>query len=65
MNHEQSGWQSHRGGSCPVAPDTKVQVRYRNGVVSDTIPASQRRWEAWRDLGDTDWDIVQWRSANG
>jgi hypothetical protein len=59
---EDNGWQHHRGRSCPVPPETKVQVRYRNGEVSDTFMARERRWEAWpRDMGETDWDIIAWR----
>lgn len=55
-------WATHEGGSVPVAPDVLVEVRYRIGVVSDPVPAKQRRWESWpADVGQTDWDIVQWR----
>ena len=54
---------SHRGGQCPVPPETKVDVRYRNGMVTESIKARERRWEAWRELGDSDWDIVAWRMA--
>jgi hypothetical protein len=65
MRDDESGWQMHRGNICPVPTETKIQVRYRNGAVSDTIPAGQRRWEKWRDLGETDWDIVAWRRDTG
>mgnify|MGYP000114837713 CR=1 FL=1 len=54
------GWNRHSGGACPVAPDQKVKVRYRNGVESDTILARERRWEAWPDVGESGWDIVGW-----
>lgn len=65
MSSEESNWQSHRGGQCPLPAETKIQVRYRNGVVSDTIQAGQRRWELWRELGETDWDILAWRRDKG
>lgn len=59
---EQEGWSKHRGGACPVAPDQKVVVRYRNGDLSPKITARERRWEVWpRDIGDSDWDIVAWK----
>lgn len=58
------GWTRHSGRVCPVAPEQKVKVRYRNGVESDTIVARERRWEAWpRDVGETEWDIVEWRAV--
>lgn len=56
------GWNEHDGKSCPVAPDQKVKVRYRNGVESETILAREERWEAWPpEVGESDWDIVNWR----
>lgn len=55
-------WNTHRGGPCPVSAQTKVEVRYRNGSVSDELEAGKRRWEAWpADVGESDWDIVAWR----
>lgn len=57
-------WNHHSGGPCPVAPGTEVLVKYRNGVQSDEILSKQRRWEAWpADIGDSDWDIVEWKLA--
>ncbi len=57
-------WNRHSGGPCPVAPGTEVLVKYRNGVQSDEILSKQRRWEAWpADIGDSDWDIVEWKLA--
>ena len=51
----------HDGGLMPVAPDTKVRVRYRNGQETPTIYARQRRWTAWpNEIGESDWDIVGW-----
>lgn len=55
-------WTPHEGGAIPVAAEVLVEVRYRDAVVSDPVRAKQRRWESWpSDLGDTAWDIVQWR----
>lgn len=27
------GWKRHRGGKCPVPIYTKIEVRYRNGLI--------------------------------
>lgn len=27
------GWKRHRGGKCPVPLSTKIEVRYRNGLI--------------------------------
>lgn len=52
---------AHDGGPMPVGPETKVRVRYRNGLETPTIYARQRRWTAWPDeRGTSDWDIVGW-----
>ena len=59
---EDDCWNEHRGGTCPVAAERKVVVRYRNGIQSPEIVARERRWEAWPvSFGDSDWDIVAWR----
>jgi hypothetical protein len=34
-NTELSAWIPHDGGPCPVPPDTKVRVLYRNGAGGD------------------------------
>lgn len=57
-------WREHRGGPCPVEPETKLIVRYRSGHVSAPIMARQRRWQAWRPkVGLSAWDITAWRPA--
>ena len=57
----QAAWNDHSGGPFPLAAESKVIVRYRNGVESAEITAKERRWESWpRSLGDSDWDIVAW-----
>ena len=33
MSKNAEGWIRHRGGKCPVAEGTKVDVRYRDGVI--------------------------------
>jgi hypothetical protein len=60
---EPTSWNVHRGGPCPVPSLTKVQVRYRNCEVSEVVEAGKRRWEAWPDIGESEWDIVAWRLA--
>jgi len=27
------GWKRHRGGKCPVPVSTKIEVRYRDGLI--------------------------------
>lgn len=57
-------WSEHTGGRRPLPAHQKIKVRYRNGCESDTILACERRWESWpAGLGDSDWDIVAWKSA--
>jgi hypothetical protein len=55
-------WLVHDGGDVPVRAHVEVQVRFRNGQVSEPVYAAKRRWKAWpADIGDSDWDIVAWR----
>lgn len=64
--NEQVEWMPHEGGPMPARADNLVEVTYRNGVISEPVPAKQRRWEAWpQDVGETDWDIIAWRGASG
>ncbi len=59
------GWTEHRGGEMPATSDRPIHVRYRNGAISETILARQRRWNAWpADVGDSDWDIVAWKFSD-
>ena len=56
-------WELHTGRHCPVSPETKVDIRYRNGTLDEGILARQRRWELWRDIGETGFDIVDWQRS--
>jgi hypothetical protein len=54
-------WIEWKGGECPVAPGTRVEVRFRSG---DSDPHCNAAWWGWkwmgRDLEDT-YDIVAYR----
>jgi len=56
-------WIEWKGGECPVAPDTRVEVRLRNGDSYSHASAGWWVWK-WRDLKDTH-DIVAYRVLNG
>ena len=49
-------WIEWKGGDCPVPPDTRVKVRFRNGTET-TGPAG---WWVWM-LGSLGVDIVAYR----
>jgi len=54
-------WIEHDGGKCPVAPDTIVETRARDGHTS-TGPASNAAtlWQHMPDLYP-EWDIIAYR----
>lgn len=54
------GWIEWGGGPCPVAPETKVQVRYRNGRTSYPCSAWSFAWERG-PLSVSDYAIVAYR----
>jgi hypothetical protein len=61
-------WTKHDGGRRPVAENTIVIVRYRNGNESHPCPAGGWRWENWTskdspDHDQVDWDIIDWRAG--
>jgi hypothetical protein len=59
-----SEWAPHDGGPCPVRPEQRVTVRYRNGIESPVVEARERRWQCWGEqIGESDWDIIAWRAA--
>lgn len=47
-------------GQRPVAPDTEIRVRYRNGEVTPFRPA--KWWTNWRRSDDA-YAIDQWEMA--
>lgn len=53
---ESDGWIKWEGGDCPVAPDTKVDVRLRDG---ESLPAGNLDWS----VDDREWlcDIVAYK----
>jgi len=65
-------WIDHDGGSCPLPPETLVQVRFRDGMYSVQQPgATAGYWDGYgsacgscwqHDLGGPDGsDIVAYR----
>lgn len=57
MTPDAEGWITWGGGVCPVAPETLVDVRFRDGYNSTAQAA--RTW-SWRQDGDGD-DIIAYR----
>jgi hypothetical protein len=60
--NDTSGWIDHDGGVCPVASDTTVNIRMRNGQELTQVPAGAFAWD-WAPSGDrTDpaLDVVQY-----
>ena len=51
-------WIEWNGGECPVSPETKVEVRFRNGIVCAQCPAVKWYWDC---EGGYDLDIVAYR----
>lgn len=54
------GWIEWKGGECPVAKWTRVDVRYRNGQEVDNVPAGANGAYNW-DNDDNQYDIVAYR----
>lgn len=54
------GWKTWNGGKCPVDPDTRVEVRLRNGL-DDIAPAGCWDWDHY--CGDC--EIVAYRVIGG
>lgn len=52
-------WIEWKGGECPVAPDTLVVVRYRDGSKSDIGPQTALHWR-WQHTGGTG-DIIAYK----
>lgn len=48
-------------GHCP--PHDRVDLKYRNGVVTRGIDPRKRRWEPW-DF-ESEWDIVEYQPSSG
>ncbi len=49
-------WIEHTTDTCPVDPETAVEVRYNNGM-TEIVKAQERRW-SWMDAG---WNITHYR----
>ncbi len=63
-NEAEPIWQVHDGSQMPVGPRMRVNVRYRCGMFSEPIEAGTHRWKSWPpEIGDTAFDIVNWRYA--
>lgn len=54
------GWIKHDGGPCPVAPETKVEIRTRESTSADEI--GQADWFVWWHNGGPA-DIIAYRLA--
>lgn len=52
-------WIEWHGGECPVAPDTKVEVRYRDGATGTFNQHCDGDWD--HTPTDRDLDIVAYR----
>ena len=44
MAYLNDGWIEWRGGDCPVAPDTRVEVKFRDGIMDDEENADFWTW---------------------
>lgn len=57
------GWKRHRGGKCPVPLSTKIEVRYRNGLILtqevNEITSKPRLWMHMEGSGV--YDIMAYR----
>lgn len=51
-------WIHWEGGECPVPPDTIVDMKFRNGMLSN-CPASRSRWDHGAAGGE--YDIIAYR----
>jgi len=52
------GWIEWGGGACPVAPFNKVQAKFRDGDVSDTL--EKAKYYDWKHQGQC-YDIIAYR----
>jgi len=56
-------WIEHTGDTCPVDPETVVEVHYRNGL-TDTVKGSERRWTDALEITTclpSPWNITHYR----
>lgn len=72
MHETDDGWYINSSGQCPIAHDTLIDVRYRDGEELYNVPAcaSQNIPQSFRDTSEDYWridsnknDIVAWRYA--
>lgn len=57
-------WIEHNGGSCPVPPDTCVDVQLRDGRKLLSTDAIQHTWNHSRDIKE-DFQITHYRIVDG
>ena len=57
------GWKRHRGGKCPVPISTKIEVRYRNGLIlTKEVNGIMEEPVIWMHMKGTSWcDIMAYR----
>jgi hypothetical protein len=56
-------WIEHTTDTCPVDPETVVEVHYRNGL-TDTVKGSERRWTDALEITTclpSPWNITHYR----
>lgn len=72
MHETGDGWYINSSGECPIAHDTLIDVRYRDGEELCNVPAcaTQNIPQSFRDTSEDYWridsswnDIVAWRYA--
>jgi hypothetical protein len=57
--NEQDGWIEHDGAGCPVGPQQRVRVRYRNGLLGKGMAAKFYGWGNRAE--DPNFDVVAYR----
>jgi hypothetical protein len=63
----QEDWIEWNGGECPVEPDACVDIRFRDGIVTQRTCAGSwdddnPAWSNWQhDQGTSDDDIIAYR----
>lgn len=54
-----AGWLAHDGGDCPVEPDSRPTVMYRDGSISPLdVTATKRIWMHSPSGRREYWDII-------
>lgn len=55
-------WRTHEGTSCPVDPETKIEIRLQNGLRTEGVRAGDvRRWDGAQQ--PEGYQVTYWRPA--